>query len=338
MAALVTGGAGYIGSHMAHALVERGERVVVLDNLSTGVRPLVPDEAYFVHGDVGNRALVRRLIEANGVDCVLHFAGSTVVPDSVADPLSYYRNNTCRSRNLLEACVEAQVKHFIFSSTAAVYGASDSPMIDETATTSPANPYGRSKLMTEWMLQDAAAATGLKYIALRYFNVAGADPLGRTGQSTPRATHLIKRACQTALGQLPYLGIFGVDFATPDGTGVRDYIHVSDLVAAHALALDHLRGGGESGIFNCGYGHGFSVRDVIGAVEQAAGRKLAVKELPRRPGDPPAVVADPGRLKGRLGWRPRYATLDVIVRDALAWEARVAAEGTTEKPAREAVS
>jgi UDP-glucose 4-epimerase len=309
---------------MALALLERGETVVVLDNLSTGIRDLVPAAAQFVLGNVGNRALVRKLIADHGVDCVLHFAGSTVVPDSVADPLSYYANNTANSRTLIEACVKGGVRHFIFSSTAAVYGASDSPMIDESARTTPANPYGRSKLMTEWMLQDAAEATGLRYIALRYFNVAGADPLGRSGQSTPRATHLIKRACQTALGRLPYLGIFGVDFSTPDGTGVRDYIHVSDLVAAHALALDHLRAGGESGVFNCGYGHGFSVRDVIGAVEQASGRKIAVRELPRRPGDPPAVVADPQRLKGRLGWRPRYDELDVIVRDALAWESRVA--------------
>jgi UDP-glucose 4-epimerase len=322
MAVLVTGGAGYIGSHMALALLERGETVVILDNLSTGVRDLVPEDAHFVQGNVGNRALVRKIIAEHAIDSVLHFAASTVVPDSVADPLKYYANNTANSRSFIEACVKSGVKHFIFSSTAAVYGASDEAMIDESARTAPANPYGRSKLMVEWMLQDAAQASGLRYIALRYFNVAGADPLGRTGQSTPRATHLIKRACQTALGRLPYLGIFGVDFATPDGTGVRDYIHVSDLVAAHALALDHLRGGGESGVFNCGYGHGFSVRDVIGAVEQASGCKLAVKELPRRPGDPPAVVADPGRLKRRLGWRPRYDGLDVIVRDALAWESR----------------
>ncbi|CAN7393033.1 UDP-glucose 4-epimerase GalE [Phenylobacterium sp. LjRoot219] len=323
MTALVTGGAGYIGSHMALALLERGEDVVILDNLTTGVRDLVPDKAQFVQGDVGDARLVRQLIAEHEVDSVLHFAGSTVVPDSVSDPLRYYANNTCNSRTLIEACIQGGVKHFIFSSTAAVYGATEAEMIDENAPKIPANPYGRSKLMTEWMLQDAASATSLKYIALRYFNVAGADPLGRTGQSTPRATHLIKRACQTALGRLPYLGIFGVDFATPDGTGVRDYIHVSDLVAAHALALDHLRAGGESGAFNCGYGHGFSVRQVIGAVEQASGHKLAVKELPRRPGDPPAVVADPGKLKGRLGWTPRYDALDQIVRHALEWESRV---------------
>ncbi|MDB5446812.1 MAG: UDP-glucose 4-epimerase [Phenylobacterium sp.] len=323
MAALVTGGAGYIGSHMALALTERGEDVIVLDNLSTGVRALVPDAARFVRGNVKDRKLVSQIVLEHGVDCVFHFAGSTVVPDSVADPLRYYANNTANSRDLIEACVAAGVKHFIFSSTAAVYGASEAAAIDENAVKSPANPYGRSKLVTEWMLQDTAQATSLRYVALRYFNVAGADPLGRTGQSTPMATHLIKRACQAALGRLPYLGIFGVDFATPDGTGVRDYIHVSDLVAAHALALDHLRAGGESGAFNCGYGRGFSVREVIGAVELATGRKLEVRELPRRAGDPPAVVADPSKLKGRLGWTPRYDGLDEIVRHALAWESRV---------------
>jgi UDP-glucose 4-epimerase len=308
---------------MALALLERHEEVVVLDNLSTGVRELVPAGARFVHGNVGNRSLVSKLIAEHDINCVFHFAGSSVVPDSVADPLRYYANNTANSRNLIEACVESRLNHFIFSSTAAVYGDTESASIDETAMKSPINPYGRSKLMIEWVLQDTAQASDLRYVALRYFNVAGADPLGRTGQSTPRATHLIKRACQTALGRLPYLGIFGVDFPTPDGTGVRDYIHVSDLVAAHALALDHLRGVGESGAFNCGYGHGFSVREVIDAVERACGRKLPVKELPRRPGDPPAVVADSAKLKRRLGWRPRYDALDMIVRDALAWEGRV---------------
>jgi UDP-glucose 4-epimerase len=322
MTALVTGGAGYIGSHMALALIERGEKVVVLDNLSTGVRALAPQAARFVEGDVKDRDLVGRIIAEHQVDCVFHFAGSTVVPESVADPLRYYANNTAHSRDLIEACVAGGVKYFIFSSTAAVYGASESATIGENDAKAPANPYGRSKLVTEWILQDTAQATGLRYVALRYFNVAGADPLGRTGQSTPQATHLIKRACQAALGRLPYLGIFGVDFDTPDGTGVRDYIHVSDLVAAHALALDHLRAGGESGVFNCGYGRGFSVREVIGAVEQASGRKLEVRELPRRPGDPPAVVADPSRLKHKLGWRPRYDALEQIVQHALAWERR----------------
>jgi UDP-glucose 4-epimerase len=337
MTALVTGGAGYIGSHMALALLDRREDVVILDNLSTGVRDLVPAGAHFVHGNVGNRSLVCKLIAEHGIDCVFHFAGSSVVPDSVADPLRYYANNTANSRNLIEACVASGVNHFIFSSTAAVYGATEAASIDETAAKSPINPYGRSKLMIEWVLQDTAQATDLRYVALRYFNVAGADPLGRTGQSTPRATHLIKRACQTALGRLPHLGIFGVDFPTPDGTGVRDYIHVSDLVAAHALALDNLRAVGESSAYNCGYGHGFSVREVIHAVERASGRKLPIMELPRRPGDPPAVVADSAKLTQQLGWRPRYDALDVIVRDALAWESRVNRAETSQMAAAAAV-
>ena len=323
MTVLITGGAGYIGSHMAHALVEKGEAIVVLDNLSTGVRDQVPAEARFVEGEVADRELVVRTLADHGVDAVLHFAAATVVPDSVADPLRYYANNTASSRNLLEVCVRHGIKHFIFSSTAAVYGETDGPTVDEEAPTDPANPYGRSKLMTEWMLHDVAQASDLRYVALRYFNVAGADPDGRTGQSTPRATHLIKRACQAALGRVPALGIFGTDFPTPDGTGVRDYIHVSDLVAAHALALDHLRAGGASTKFNCGYGRGFSVREVIQSVERVTGRPLPVEELPRRPGDPPAVVADPSRIKSELAWAPRYDALDEIVRTAYAWESRL---------------
>jgi UDP-glucose 4-epimerase len=323
MAVLITGGAGYIGSHMAHALVDQGESVVVLDNLSTGVRDQVPAQALFVEGEVADLDLVGRVLRENAVEAVLHFAAATVVPDSVADPLRYYGNNTASSRNLLEACVAHGLRRFIFSSTAAVYGETDAATVAETAPTEPANPYGRSKLMTEWMLHDVAQATDLRYVALRYFNVAGADPEGRTGQSTPRATHLIKRACQAALGRVPALGIFGTDFPTPDGTGVRDYIHVSDLVAAHALALEHLRGGGASTKFNCGYGRGFSVREVVQSVERVTGRPLPVEELPRRPGDPPAVVADPSRIKSELGWRPRHDALDEIVRTAYAWESRL---------------
>jgi UDP-glucose 4-epimerase len=323
MSVLVTGGAGYIGSHMALSLIDRGEKVVVLDNLSTGVRDLVPEGAHFICGDINDRALVRRILAEHHIEAVLHFAGSAVVPESVADPLLYYANNTASSRDLIEACVAASVKHFIFSSTAAIYGATDAALVDEEAVKSPANPYGRSKLVTEWMLEDAAAATALRYVALRYFNVAGADRLGRSGQSTPRATHLIKRACQVALGRLPYLGIYGVDFETPDGTGVRDYIHVADLVAAHELALDYLRAGGEPTAFNCGYGRGFSVREVICAVESRIGHSLPVRELPRRPGDPPRVVADPRKLKERLGWAPQHERLDDIVRHALAWERRI---------------
>ena len=324
MALLVTGGAGYIGSHMALTLMERGERVVILDNLVTGVRELAPRGAEFVEGDVGQRRLVSRILAEYDIDAVLHFAGSAVVPDSVENPLRYYANNTAGSLDLIDACVAGGVRRFIFSSSAAVYGASDAAMIDEDAALSPANPYGRSKLMTEWMLRDAAQAGDLRYVALRYFNGAGADPLGRTGQSTPRATHLIKRACQTALGTRSHLEGYGVDFETRDGTGVRDYIHVGDLVEAHALALEHLRADGECAVFNCGYGRGFSVREVIAAVEAVSGMRLAVKELPRRPGDPAAVVADPGRLKIRLGWKPRFEALDEIVRHALAWESRIA--------------
>jgi len=323
MAVLITGGAGYIGSHMAHALVDKGETAVILDNLSTGVRGQVPDRARFVEGEVADRDLVRRVLKENGVEAVLHFAAATVVPDSVADPLRYYENNTASSRNLLEACQAHGIKHFIFSSTAAVYGETDAATVDENAPTEPANPYGRSKLMTEWMLHDLAQASDLRYVALRYFNVAGADPDGRTGQSTLRATHLIKRACQAALGRVPALGVFGTDFPTPDGTGVRDYIHVSDLVAAHALALEHLRAGGGSAKFNCGYGRGFSVREVIQSVERMTGRPLPVEELPRRPGDPPAVVADPSRIKTQLAWKPQHDSLDEIVRTAYAWEARL---------------
>lgn len=322
MSVLVTGGAGYIGSHMAHTLIERGEKVVILDNLSTGLQRLAPAAAEFIFGDVGDRNLVFRILTEHEVDCVIHFAGSTVVPDSVSDPLSYYANNTVSSRDLISACIDAGVRHFIFSSTAAVYGETDQPTLDENAKTSPSNPYGRSKLATEWILEDAAAASSMRYVALRYFNVAGADPLGRTGQSTPRATHLIKRACQAALGQHSYLEIFGVDFPTHDGTGVRDYIHVSDLVSAHTLALDYLRDQGESAVFNCGYGRGFSVREVICAVEAVSGRRLETRERGRRPGDPPAVVADSTALKRRLGWAPLHDDLGEIVKHAFNWETR----------------
>lgn len=304
-------------------LMDRGESVCVIDNLSTGTRSAVPKDVEFFLGDIGDQNLVRHVITDNKVDTVFHFAGSTVVPESVENPLLYYENNTANSRRLLEVCVEAGVKHFIFSSTAAVYGASEEQTIAEDSRKSPASPYGRSKLMTEWMLQDTALATDLRYVALRYFNVAGADPLGRTGQSTPKASHLIKRACQAALGKIPYLGIFGVDYETPDGTGIRDYIHVSDLVSAHALALAHLREGGESGVFNCGYGRGFSVREVIGAVEVAAGQPLEVRIFPRRAGDSPNVVADSTRIKSQLGWTPRRENLAQIVGDALAWERRL---------------
>jgi UDP-glucose 4-epimerase len=324
MAVLVTGGAGYIGSHMVLALLGAGHEVVVLDNLSTGFRWAIDRRARLVEGDVGDPELVACIIREHGIDAAIHFAGSIVVPDSVADPLAYYLNNTVKSRALIEACVKGGVKHFIFSSTAAVYGIPDTSPVTEETPKVPISPYGSSKLMTEWMLADSAQAYGLRYVALRYFNVAGADPQGRTGQSTPRATHLIKVACQTALGQRDRLEIFGRDYDTPDGTCIRDYIHVSDLVAAHLDALNHLRRGGESRVYNCGYGRGYSVLDVIAAVERATDRPLRVKDAPRRPGDPPALVAGADRIRSELGWKPGHEDLDEIVRSALAWETHLA--------------
>jgi UDP-glucose 4-epimerase len=327
MAILITGGAGYIGSHMVYAALERGETVVVLDNLTTGNRGLVAEGAVFVEGNAGDQALVEKLAGEHGVDAMIHFAGSIVVPESVADPLAYYANNTVVARNLIEAAVKANVKNFIFSSTAAVYGESHVDTVTETIATEPLNPYGRSKLMTEWMLQDTAHAHDFRFVALRYFNVAGADPKGRTGQSTPRATHLIKRGCQAALGRVPQLEIFGTDYPTADGTGVRDYIHVSDLVAAHALALDYLRDDGTPIVMNCGYGHGASVREVIKAIEHVAGHVLPVRESPRRPGDAPSLVADASLIRATLGWKPAHDDLDEIVRHAYAWERRLNSGG-----------
>lgn len=324
MSVLVTGGAGYIGSHMVLGLIDRGEDVVVLDDLSTGFGWAVPPAARFVKGDVGDAALVSDVLGRHGIEAVVHFAGSIVVPDSLADPLGYYLNNTVKSRSLIEACVRAGVGRFIFSSTAAVYGIPAANPVFEEAPLDPISPYGSSKLMTEWMLRDCARAHGLAYVALRYFNVAGADPQGRTGQSTARATHLIKVASQVALGQRKVLEIFGRDYDTPDGSCVRDYIHVSDLIAAHLDALAHLRGGGEGGVFNCGYGRGYSVLDVVGALERAVGRPLPVRDMPRRAGDPPMLVAGADRVRSLLGWQPRHDDLDFIVRTALAWEDRLA--------------
>jgi len=322
MSVLVTGGAGYIGSHMTYALIDRGEAVVVLDDLSTGVRDLVSEKAAFVQGDAGDQAAVRRIIQDHGVDSVIHFAGSIVVPESVSDPLLYYAGNTMASRSLIEACVKEGVKHFVFSSTAAVYGSPQTESVSEASPTVPINPYGRSKLMTEWILEDVSRAHDFSHIALRYFNVAGADALGRTGQSSPRATHLIKRASQVALGHLPHLDIFGTDFPTPDGTGIRDYIHVTDLVGAHLLALDALRSGAGCGKYNCGYGHGFSVREIIAEMEKVTHRPLPVKEAARRPGDPAVLIADSAKLKTALNWRPEHEDIQTIVRSALDWERR----------------
>ncbi|HJW40260.1 MAG TPA: UDP-glucose 4-epimerase GalE [Rhizomicrobium sp.] len=322
MAVLVTGGAGYIGSHTTYALLDRGDAVIVLDNLATGTRAQIGEKARFIEGDVGDDALVRRIIKAHGIDAVIHFAGSIVVPDSVAEPLRYYRNNVVASRALIEACVESGVKQFIFSSTAAVYASDAQRPLRESERMSPISPYARYKLMTEWMLADTASVHDFRPIVLRYFNVAGADPMGRTGQSSPNSTHLIKRAAQAALGRISHLDIFGTDYPTPDGTGVRDYIHVSDLADAHLLALDALRAGAAPTSYNCGYGRGASVREVIASVEGVIGRPLPVQERARRPGDPPMLVSDPTKLKSELNWRPKHDQLDEIIRSALAWECR----------------
>ena len=320
MTVLVTGGAGYIGSHMVLALLNAGERVVVIDNLSTGFRSAVPPPALLIEGNVGDEALVSRVIAEHGVRAIVHFAGSIVVPDSVADPLGYYLNNTSNSRTLIAAAVASGVKAFIFSSTAAVYGNPREIPVKETADLKPVSPYGTSKLMTELMLADTAFAHDFRYVALRYFNVAGADPAGRAGQSTPRATHLIKVACETALGKRASMDVFGTDYPTPDGTCVRDYIHVTDLVAAHMAALGYLENGGASDIFNCGYSSGYSVLEVIEAVKGAAGGPFSVNLGPRRPGDAEAIVADSTKIRERLGWTPKLANLDTIVAHALAWE------------------
>ncbi len=322
---LVTGGAGYIGSHMVHALIDAGERVIVLDNLSTGFDWAVAKGAQLVVGDTGDQALVSRLIAQHGVEAIIHFAASIVVPDSVADPLGYYRNNTMNSRALLECAVRGGVRHFVFSSTAAVYGNPDTVPIDEDAPLRPMSPYGSSKLMTEIMLRDAAAAHGLGHVILRYFNVAGADPELRAGQSTRNATHLIKVAVETALGARPKMQIFGTDYPTPDGTCIRDYIHVTDLTRAHSAALRHLRAGGASTTLNCGYGRGFSVREVVDTVKRVSGVDFAVDVGARRPGDPAQIVARSDRIRALLGWQPQYDDLTTIVRHALAWERQLLA-------------
>lgn len=324
MTVLVTGGAGYIGSHMTWALRDLGREVLVLDNLSTGVPEFLPTEVELVEGDVGDKALLDRLFQNHDFHSVVHFAGSVIVPESVENPLKYYENNTANSRTLIEAAVRHDVGQFLFSSTAAVYGNSEETFVSEETPVAPACPYATSKLMTEWMLRDVAAAHPFNYVALRYFNVAGADPLKRTGQSTPEATHLIKRATQTALGQWETLQIFGDDYDTKDGTGVRDYIHVSDLVQAHVDALTYLGEGGESAVFNCGYGHGYSVLDVVNVVEKVTGHPLPVKHGPRRPGDSAEITANNQRLVETLHWQPKYDDLELIVRSAYAWEAKLA--------------
>ena len=319
---LVTGGAGYIGSHVARQLGERGEKLVTLDKLSTGFRGAVL-HGEFVQGDTGDATLVARVLAEHKIDTVMHFAAHIQVPESVANPLKYYRNNTASTRTLLECCVDAGVKHFVFSSTAAVYGMPAGGIAEESSPTVPINPYGWSKLMSEQMLQDVAAVTPLRYVALRYFNVAGADLGGRIGQSTPEATHLIKVACEHAVGRRAGIEIFGTDYETPDGTCVRDYIHVEDLAAAHLQALDYLRSGGGSTTLNCGYGRGYSVREVLSEVARASGTTLKVTESGRRAGDPPQLIAAARRIRQTLGWTPRYDDLPGIVATALAWEKRL---------------
>jgi UDP-glucose 4-epimerase len=323
MTILVTGGAGYIGSHMVHELVDAGEPVVVLDNLSTGFRFLIPSSVPFVTGSTGDRELVAKTIAQHKVTAIIHFAASIVVPESVRDPLGYYLNNTMNTCALLDVAVEAGVKQFIFSSTAAVYGNAEQMPVREEAPTVPIAPYGTSKLMSEIMLHDAGKAYGLRFVILRYFNVAGADPKLRTGQSTPAATHLIKVACEAALGKRPKIDVFGTDYPTPDGTCVRDYIHVSDLARAHSSALAYLRRGGASATFNCGYGRGASVFEVIESVRRACGHDFPVEIAGRRAGDPAALVADVNRIRKLLDWRPQFQDLDTIVAHAFAWEKRL---------------
>ena len=323
MAVLVTGGAGYIGGHMVLGLLDAGESVVVLDNLSTGFAWAVPETAKLVVGDFGDAELVSRLIAEHRIDAIAHFAAKIVVPESVADPIGYYLNNTAKALSLIQGAVKNGVRNFIFSSTAAVYGETSAEPVDEDTPLNPISPYGRSKLMVEWMLQDASRAHDLRHVALRYFNVAGADPKGRLGQSTPNATHLIKRGVQTALGRYPSMDVFGEDYPTRDGTCVRDYIQVTDLVDAHLAALAYLRAGGDSVTCNCGYGHGSTVKEVIEVVKRVSGVDFQVDYAGRRAGDPAAIVAKAERVRSVLGWRPSRDDLDAMVRQALDWERRL---------------
>jgi UDP-glucose 4-epimerase len=319
---LVTGGAGYIGSHVVRQLGERGEAVVVLDNLSTGFRSSVL-HGDLVIGDTGDERLVAEVLEQHRVDAILHFAAHIVVPESVSHPLKYYRNNTANTRTLLECALRAGVPHFIFSSTAAVYGMPPGGIARESSPTAPINPYGSSKLMSEWMLRDVSASSSLRHVALRYFNVAGADLQARIGQSSREATHLIKIACEAVVGKRGEVGVFGTDYPTPDGTCIRDYVHVEDLARAHLLALDHLRAGGESATLNCGYGRGYSVLEVLDAVDRVAGLRIQRRVQARRPGDPPQLVSNAERIREVLRWEPQHDNLDDIVSSAIEWERRL---------------
>lgn len=330
MSILVTGGAGYIGSHVVRQLRERNENVVILDNLSTGFRSATLGSPLVV-GDTGDRELVSRVLREHRIETVMHFAAHTIVPESVSNPLKYYGNNTCSTRSLLQCCQEAGVKHFVFSSTAAVYGIPQSGAAAEDSPTAPINPYGMSKLMSEWMLRDLGAASALRYVVLRYFNVAGSDPDGRIGQSTINGTLLTKVACEVAVGKRDRLYIFGTDYDTSDGTGVRDYIHVEDLASAHVKALDYLRQDGTSVTLNCGYGHGYSVREVVSMVDRLNGTPIKTEEKPRRAGDPPQLVAKADRIRATLGWAPKYDNLEMIVRSQLQWERRLIAEPELQK-------
>jgi UDP-glucose 4-epimerase len=328
---LVTGGAGYIGSHTSRQLIEAGYSVTVVDNLYSGHRWAIPDEATFIEGDVGDHPLMESVLKERKINAVVHFAGHIVVPESVSDPLKYYSNNALNSGRLIAACQEAGVEHFVFSSTAATYGAPQVTPIDEQVRTEPINPYGRTKLITEWMLEDIAHAANrspFRYIALRYFNVAGASLDTTLGQATPEATHLIKVACEAATGQRESITIFGTDYETDDGTCIRDYIHVEDLAGAHLNALTWLLKGGDSQVLNCGYGHGYSVREVIETVKAVSGVDFEVVEGSRRAGDPPELIADSSRIRERLGWTPNLDNLEIICRTAWKWEQKLSSQHT----------